>query len=126
MVPLRDMPNPLRTSLRACPQLHIGMSSATPVQTVSHVAAGVLLPQELHIASKFNFLCDFILGDNVPPTFSGVTFAQLAPTMRNEPLWVGEEWRKLGMWCMGISWGSACWYLCQGPGQGSFHRHGEG
>lgn len=48
------------------------------------------LPWELRVAPEFNFLWDFILGDNVSPTFSEVTFAQLAPTMRNEPSWVGE------------------------------------
>lgn len=38
--------------------------------------------------------------------FSGVTFAGLASTVRNEPSWVSEVWQELGTWCMSIPRGS--------------------
>lgn len=58
--------------------------------------------------------------------FSGVTFAGLASTVRNEPSWVGEVWEELGTWCMSIPRGSVGQYLHQGPRQGSIRRPGDG
>lgn len=59
--------------------LHGGVSSATLVQTKCFLSWGA--------APEFHFPCGFILGDNVHTLLSGVTWAQLAPTVEKEPLW---------------------------------------